>query len=149
VGCLLIRGTLLSPVFVTSLREAAKTLCPERCLSPWKRKAWGAERGFIPDLADAQDTAVPNLHHVLTDAQTDVLIALNDLCEIHDRVDLDPNEPLPGVLADLDRPTAEVLQAAADLYELGLIKGIPVNEVEHPVVVLGLTARGRQELPSG
>ncbi len=86
---------------------------------------------------------------MLTDAQTDVLIALNDLCEIHGRVNLDPNEPLPTALADLDRPDTEVLQAVADLHELDLITGEEVAEVAHPVTVRGLTARGRQELPSG
>jgi len=86
---------------------------------------------------------------MLTDAQTDVLVALNDLCEIHGRVDLDPNEPLPSVLADLGRPDAEVLQATADLDELTLIVGVPIEECAHPIAVLGLTARGRQELPSG
>jgi len=86
---------------------------------------------------------------MLTDAQTDVLVALNDLSEIHGRVDLDPNEPLPSVLADLGRPDAEVLQATADLHELTLIVGVSTAECAHPIVVLGLTARGRQELPSG
>lgn len=86
---------------------------------------------------------------MLTDAQTDVLVALNDLCEIHGRVDLDTNEPLPDALADLDRPDTEVLLAVADLHELDLITGVSTAECAHPIVVLGLTARGRQELPSG
>jgi len=42
-----------------------------------------------------------------------------------------------------------VLQATADLHELTLIVGVSTAEFAHPVVVLGLTARGRQELPSG
>ena len=86
---------------------------------------------------------------MLTEAQLDVLITLNDLCEAHGEVVLDPNAPLPDMLTDLDRPRPEILQATSDLKELGHIEGINVNEVEHPIVVTRVTARGRQELPSG
>lgn len=85
---------------------------------------------------------------MLTDTQVRVLSAINDFCEIHGRMDLSTgDEPLPDLLADLELPDAEVYQAIADLHELGLISGVPVAEVAYPVVVLGLTARGRQELP--
>ncbi len=85
---------------------------------------------------------------MLTDTQVQVLTAVNDHCEIHSRLDIDPeNEPLPATLTDLQMPTDEVLQALADLQELRLINGIEVAERPHPVVVMGLTARGRQELP--
>ena len=86
---------------------------------------------------------------MLADTQTDVLIAINDLCEIHGRVNLGPDQALPSALEDLERPCGEVLQALADLHELGLIRAVEVAELDYPPVVLGLTARGRQELPSG
>jgi hypothetical protein len=86
---------------------------------------------------------------MLTDPQTDVLIAINDLWEIHGRINLDPAEALPSALVDLERPRGEVLQAVADLHELGLIRAVEVAELDYPPVVLGVTARGRQELPSG
>ena len=55
--------------------------------------------------------------------------------------------PLPDLLSDLELPDDEVYQAVADLMELGLIFGTPVAELPYPVLVTGLTARGRQELP--
>ncbi len=86
---------------------------------------------------------------MLTAAQIDVLEALNDLCEIHDGVGLSPDEPLPGPLEDLGLPRPEAMQAVSDLQELDLIEGVNVDEVDHPIRVLRVTARGRQELPSG
>lgn len=87
---------------------------------------------------------------MLTDAQTAVLEAINDHCEIHGQMKLDHlTTPLPDLLADLQRPDAEVYRAVADLYELGLIKGVEMAERDYPIIVLGLTAKGRQELPSG
>ncbi len=67
---------------------------------------------------------------MLTEAQLDTLIALNDYCELHGRLLLgDTDGALPDILADLERPDDEVYQAV--------------------IIVEGLTARGRQELPSG
>jgi hypothetical protein len=40
-----------------------------------------------------------------------------------------------------------VYQAVADLHEFGLIVGVTVEEFDYPVLVSGLTARGRQEPP--
>ncbi len=87
---------------------------------------------------------------MLTDAQVETLIAINDYCETYGELRLDHDaEPLPDLLHDLQRPDQEVYQAVADLYELGLITGVPVAERGYPVVVMGLTAQGRQELPAG
>jgi hypothetical protein len=95
--------------------------------------------------------AKPEVRRVLTSAQVDVLIAINDYCEANqedmllDHSSLD----LPDLLKDLQRPDAEVYQAVADLHELGLINGFEVAERHYPVRIQGLTATGRQELPSG
>jgi hypothetical protein len=81
---------------------------------------------------------------MLTDTQVQVLSAINDHCEIQRPMKLDP---LPDLLADLELPNGEVYQAVADLHELGLIVGVTGEEFDYPVLVSGLTARGRQELP--
>jgi hypothetical protein len=86
---------------------------------------------------------------VLTDVQSETLVALNDLCEVEaGPILLDhESQPLPERLRDLNRPDLEVYQAISDLYELGLITGTPVHQRDYPVRIQGLTARGRQELP--
>lgn len=86
---------------------------------------------------------------MLTEAHLDVLLAVNDHCETWGRLRLDPSQPLPDLLRDLARPDTEVLTAVADLYELRLITGTRAAEFDYPVEVYGLTAHGRQELPSG
>lgn len=84
---------------------------------------------------------------MLTDTQVQVLAAINDHCEIYNKVLLGPGDPLPNLLADLDIPDDEVYTAVADLHELGLINGVKSFGPAHPIRVDGLTARGRQELP--
>lgn len=84
---------------------------------------------------------------MLTPPQVDVLTAINDHLEIHDRLLLAPDQPMPDLLRDLDLPDAEVYQAAGDLEELGLIEGIRAAEFNHPIRITRVTARGRQELP--
>jgi hypothetical protein len=87
--------------------------------------------------------------NMLTDPQRDVLVALNDLCEVGDgNVLLDHESmPLPDRLRDLNRPDAEVYQAIADLHELGIIEGVEVAQRPYPVRIQRVTARGRQYLP--
>ncbi len=84
---------------------------------------------------------------MLTDAQVQVLAAVNDHCEIHERLELDQSEPLPDMLADNGLPDAEIFTAVSDLHQLGLIQAVTVAELNYPVLVTGLTAKGRQELP--
>lgn len=85
---------------------------------------------------------------MLSDTQVQVLGAVNDHCEIHGELRLDhQTKPLPELLADLGMPDGEVYQAVADLQELGLLRGTTVAEIDYPVIVSGLTARGRAELP--
>lgn len=86
---------------------------------------------------------------MLTDAQVAVLEAVNDYCEINGQWQPNREAPLPDLLADLERPDDEIYTALADLYELGLIEGADVAEFRYPILVTGLTANGRQELPSG
>ena len=68
-------------------------------------------------------------------------------------MNLGPDDSLPDLIReaieadDMDDRSFRV--ALADLYELSFIKGFKVSGPEYPVVVLGLTAIGRQELPSG
>lgn len=68
---------------------------------------------------------------MLTDAQVQVLAAVNDHCEVHGRLYLDTSKALPDLLADLGLPDAEVYQSVGDLHELGLINGVPVAETDH------------------
>lgn len=85
---------------------------------------------------------------MLTDTQVQVLAATNDHCEVHRRMNVGSGQaPLPDLLADLLLPDQEIYQALADLHELGLIKGTTAWGAKHPIIVLGLTAHGRQELP--
>lgn len=84
---------------------------------------------------------------MLTDAQVQVLGAVNDHCEVHGQLVLDEAQPMPDLLGDLGLPDAELLTAVADLHELGLIVGVLIAERSYPILVTGLTARGRQELP--
>lgn len=86
---------------------------------------------------------------MLTELQRDVLVALNDLCELRDEDVLLDHEsmPLPDRLRDLNRVDAEVYQTVGDLHELGLIEGITVDQRPYPVRILRVTARGRQYLP--
>jgi RIO-like serine/threonine protein kinase len=83
---------------------------------------------------------------MLTDTQVQVLSAVNDHCEIHGRMNVG-GVPMPDLLADLGMPDAEVYTALSDLHELGLIKGVMAAESDYPIIVMGLSARGRQELP--
>lgn len=84
---------------------------------------------------------------MLTNTQVQVLSAINDYCEIHERLDLDSSRPIPDLLADLELPDLELYLAVADLHELGLISGLTIAERPYPIAVMGLTALGRQELP--
>jgi hypothetical protein len=84
---------------------------------------------------------------VLTDTQVQVLAAINGHLEIYEGLPLAREQPLPEPLADLGLSDDELYQAAADLHELGLIEGVTVAEINHPVLVTRVTARGRQELP--
>lgn len=84
---------------------------------------------------------------MLTDTQVQVLAAVNDHCESIGTLFLDQNKPLPDLLQDLKLAGTEVYTAMGDLQELGLIRGTEVAELNYPVRVDGLTARGRQELP--
>lgn len=84
---------------------------------------------------------------MVTFAQGRVLSAINDYCEIHGPLDLDHNtRPLPDLLADLQMPDDQVCQAVGDMYELELITRVGAAEFAYPVSVMGLTAKGRQEL---
>jgi hypothetical protein len=85
---------------------------------------------------------------MLTFAQEDVLRAIKSHCRVHGRLDLDHNRPLYGLLAALARPDDEVYKTVTDLYDLGLIMGVLDADAPYPVVVMGLSARGRQELAS-
>ncbi len=80
---------------------------------------------------------------MLTEAQPDVLIVLNDLLEIHEAVVLDEGD-LPELLEELGRPAREITQAVTDLYELGLVEGVAVAEIRYPVHISRVTAQGRQ-----
>jgi DNA-binding MarR family transcriptional regulator len=85
---------------------------------------------------------------VLTDAQVQVLAALNDYLEIHGKLGLDhATKELQDILKDLEIPDDEVYQAIGDLKEQGLIEGQGSYGVRYPTIVLRVTARGRQELP--
>lgn len=84
---------------------------------------------------------------MLTETQVDALTAINDHLEVHGRMDLSPSQPLPGLLNDLGLPDEEIYQAVGDLHELGLIEGSTAAEINFPVLVTRVTARGRQELP--
>ena len=107
--------------------------------------AVGVGRAGVPGREGAATgRQAPSVWHMLTDTQVQVLSAINDQCEIQRPMKLDP---LPDLLADLELPNGEVYQAVADLHELGLIVGVTVEEFDYPVLVSGLTARGRQELP--
>jgi hypothetical protein len=101
-------------------------------------EVWGVETGRRPREAG-----------VLTDVQVQVLVATNDYLEINPgRMEVGmEGEGLPVLLTDLELPTAELVQALSDLDELGLIEGVSVAEATHPIIVNGVTARGRQELP--
>jgi hypothetical protein len=84
---------------------------------------------------------------MVTHAQARVLSAISDYSEIHGPMDLDhTTSPLPDLLAELQMPDEQVYQAVGDLYDLELITGVVVAEFAYPVRVLGLTAKGRQEL---
>jgi RIO-like serine/threonine protein kinase len=84
---------------------------------------------------------------MVTHAQSRVLFAINDYCEIHGHMDLDhTTKPLPNLRADLQMPDDQVYQAVGDLFELDLIEGADSSEHTYPVRVIGLTAKGRQEL---
>lgn len=73
---------------------------------------------------------------------------VNDYSDIHNRLDVYPeNDSLPDALLDTGLTTTEITQALADLDSLGLVTGISVAERKYPIVILGLTPRGRQELP--
>jgi hypothetical protein len=84
---------------------------------------------------------------MLTDTQVQVLSSINDYCDSNGRLELDPAQPLPDLLAELQIPDAELYQAVGHLHELGLIEGVVVAEFYYPVVVLGLTLAGHGELP--
>jgi len=64
---------------------------------------------------------------MLTDAQVQVLEAVNDYCDIHNRLDVDPESAsLPDALLDTGLTTTEITQALADLESLGLVTGVSV-----------------------
>ncbi len=85
---------------------------------------------------------------MVTHTQRQVLSAINDYCQIHGHMDLDHNTtPLPDLLADLQLPDDQVYEAVGDLHELELIFGADSAEHAYPVRVMGLTAKGRQQLP--
>lgn len=85
---------------------------------------------------------------MLTDTQVQVLSAVNDYCESLGTMELDHEKgPMPDLLADLELPDAELYTALSDLHELGLIKAERAWQRDYPVLIFGLTAQGRQELP--
>ncbi len=87
---------------------------------------------------------------MLTETQLGVLVALNDLCELEDKVLLDHESgPPPDRLRDLGCPDTQIYKAVADLHQLGLIDGVTVAQRNYPSRIQGLTAYGRQAIPSG
>jgi hypothetical protein len=53
---------------------------------------------------------------------------------------------MPDLLADLGVPEQEVWQVLGELQELGMIELVTAAGGKHPIVVLGVTRRGRRAL---